>query len=307
MEEFYNETQLEESREKLTKSKEYLEKGYEYPAANNAFLALLNLKTLKDQHYGTEWSGIYEKTQETREIPDYGAPLHYTIGAQERYSWAQNVGTFLEAEPEEVNSSYYNGNLVLVWLEVTDRFMEEVEEERLVFSSEIVKKADEWEERAGEEIAGCEGLGLDTYGAPTILNAVDVERGYGWYYAAVYDSINAAGRAGSVHANEYETVQLMKKAEGTLEKAKRHDLGFWAEQYLENSMVAFSEGNTREAYAYAFMADEYARFDMYAAGIPLVEELPEPVSLIRTPDLPEVGSFWDGICEILGRWCWRKR
>lgn len=307
MREFYTEEELEEPEGQLNKSRKYLGMGYEYSAANFAFLATIKLRSMKDQHEGTDWAELYGEIMTEKEIPDYGTPLHYVIGAQERYSWARNVADLMEEAPADLNGSYFNAELILMWYEIVDRFIAEVTPGEKVFSSEIVERLDDYEERAGEEIGAAEALGFDTYGAGSLFNAVETAKRNGWYHAGAYDAINAEGRAGSASASRYDTIMQIRKAGRSVEDAMDVGLGFWAEWYLENSMVALEEGEVREAHTYAFMADEYAKYDMYAAGIQVVERLPEPVVEERKRQLPrpQAKSFWDGVCEILDKWCWR--
>lgn len=272
---------IKKAREKLQSAKRYRNLGYAYTYANNAFLAEMETNAAIDMASNRSQEEAMEQTLERlKELgkkisgKGYSADnIKWLAAAQERYTWARQQNVLLknaleggEMQEEPFFAQY---ELISSWLSISGDFLEKAGEGNLTFSSRI---ADLAQERIKNAEIGVYSLKLfnapDPYSSETYLLASKEELSKGWYVAAAYDGIYAKGRSLAP-----TTAEPRQKALDEIALAERYAEkggGFWATQYLKHAKTALSENGTdkpTEAYVYANIAKELARYELELSGI----------------------------------------
>jgi len=272
---------IKKAREKLQNAKKYRNLGYAYTYANNAFLAEMETNIALDLASNKSQRELMNKTSER--LKELGAKISlkgysmdnvkWLVAAQERYTWARQQNVLLKNAldggemPDEPFFAQYE--LINSWLSISGDFLEKAKDGELTFSSRI---ADLAQERIKKAETGVYSLKLfntpDPYSSETYLLASKEELSRGWYITAAYDGIYANGRSIAPTAAEprQRALEEILLAEKYLEKGG----GFWAEEYLKHAKTALSENGTdkqTEAYVYANIAKELAKYEIELSGI----------------------------------------
>jgi len=219
---------LKNSELNLNRSKEALEKGYEYTAANYAFKSLINSKTVMDliEYYSSsektklmqesllkakqELNRVKEKIEsKTASIICDPKNFEWAVGARERITYAENkLNSIQTPTPSiKINEIVIGGtdpmkfftdiNVAKEWIEISKSFASSAtgsgESSCLSMFKEDSQKL---LSSAEKEVLIAKGLNIQAASdAEWYLNAAKKEFSEGWYITAIYDAQSARIRA----------------------------------------------------------------------------------------------------------------
>ncbi len=292
---------VKKAREKLQNAKKYRQLGYAYTYANNAFLAEMETNIALDLAGNKSQEELLDRSagklaELEKEIAQKGYSkknIKWLVAAQERYTWAwqQNVLLKNAAEggelPDEAFFSQYE--VISSWLSIAEDFLAKTGNGNLTFSSRIADLAQDRIKKAERDVYAIKLFNLpDPYSSETYLLAGKEELSKGWYIAAAYDGIYAKGRA--LASNPVDARQKALEEITVAERYVGAGDNFWALQYLKHAKTALSEKDrdkAAEAYTYANIAKELARYEIELSGIELKQPGEAPV-IIELPGKTKV-------------------
>ncbi len=259
------EERIGSAKEKIADAKRYLELGYGYPAANKAFQAEIDLNTAEG--LAEIWLG--EKTaeemgREAREELEALEPgrkanpetMHWLVGAQERYTWAEITLEDIERANMTDEEKVKSLAVVKAWTKIAEELLELAGEGNRAFSSDVARIAIRELKKAEQERDIASLITGDRYAADLYIRAAEREMEKGWFVAATYDAIYGEARAfGAVGRGMPEM------------KGERSD---WALHYLNNAKAAAAEGEEVEARAFARASE---RLEEYKSELLEIEQM----------------------------------